>query len=102
SKVVEALVKPYQTKAEAEQGISASLRQAYPDAAQADPIIREAQAIYRTNFFPEMKMDWRTHPNFIGHKDSNGCFRCHDGKHQSAHGKRSIHASHCNSCTPTR
>jgi hypothetical protein len=45
-----------------------------------------------------MKMDWRTHPDFIGHKDWNGCFRCHDGKHQSADGKNSIQASNCNSC----
>ncbi len=31
--------------------------------------------------FYDQKMDWETHPNNIGHKDSPGCFRCHDGKH---------------------
>jgi len=98
SKVVAALVQPYKTTTEAQQGITASLRQAYPDSAQAEPIIRETLAIYQANFFPEMKMDWRTHPDFVGHKDSNGCFRCHDGKHQSADGKSSIQASDCNSC----
>ena len=48
---------------------------------QANPIIHEAQAIYRANFFPEVKLDWRTHPDFVGHKNWDGCFRCHDGKH---------------------
>jgi nitrate/TMAO reductase-like tetraheme cytochrome c subunit len=98
SKVVEALVKPYATKAEAEQDIANSLREAYPDAAQANPIISEAQAIYRENFFPEVKVDWRTHPDFVGHKNWNGCFRCHDGKHVAADGKMSIKASDCKSC----
>ena len=57
-----------------------------------------AQAIYRENFFPEVKVDWRTYPDFVGHKNWNGCFRCHDGKHVSADGNRSIKASDCNSC----
>ncbi len=98
SKVVDALVKPYKNRTEAEQGITTALKAAYPDPAQAEPIIKQAQAIYRSNFFPEMKMDWRTHPDFIGHKDWNGCFRCHDGKHASADGNASIKASDCNSC----
>jgi NapC/NirT cytochrome c family, N-terminal region len=98
AKVVAALVKPYTTKAEAEQGIANSLREAFPDPAQANPIINEAQAIQRANFFPEVKVDWRTHPDFVGHKNWNGCFRCHDGKHMAADGKMSIKASDCRSC----
>lgn len=98
SKTVAALVKPYATSVEAEQGIAASLREAYPDPAQADPIIRETQAIYRDNFFPEVKTDWRSRPDFVGHKNWNGCFRCHDGKHVAADGKLSIKASDCRSC----
>ena len=98
AKVVAALVKPYTTQAEAEQGITNSLREAYPDAAQANPVINETQAIYRANFFPEVKVDWRTHPDFVGHKNWNGCFRCHDGKHVAADGKMSIKASDCRSC----
>ena len=69
-----------------------------PTPAQAEPIIDEAQEIYRENFFPEVKVDWRTYPDFVGHKNWNGCFRCHDGKHVTADGKRSIKASDCNSC----
>ena len=98
AKMVAALTQSYGTKPEALQAIATSLREAYPDAAQSKPLIEEAQAIYRQNFFPEMKMDWRTHPNQIGHKDWDGCFRCHDGKHKSADGTRTIAASDCRSC----
>jgi len=49
--------------------------------------ITEVQRIYQTNFFPEMKVDWRTHPDNIGHTLYPGCFRCHDGKHVSREGK---------------
>ncbi len=98
SKLVTALTKPYETRAEAEQGIAAELREAYPDPAQASRIINEAQAIYRANFFPEVKVDWRAYPNFVGHKDWNGCFRCHDGKHLADDGQKSIQASDCRSC----
>jgi nitrate/TMAO reductase-like tetraheme cytochrome c subunit len=99
SKIVAALAKSYQTRAEAEQTIAADLRAAYPDPAQATPIINETLAIYRTNFFPEVKADWRAHPDFIGHKNWNGCFRCHDGKHVATNNpEKSIKASDCRSC----
>ena len=98
AKVVEALTQPYGTKPEALQAIATSLRAAYPDPAQANPLIEQAQAIYRQNFFPEMKMDWRTHPDHISHKDWDGCFRCHDGKHKTADGQKTIAASDCRSC----
>jgi mono/diheme cytochrome c family protein len=39
------------------------------------------QKAYQNSVFPEEKADWNSHPNNIGHKDSPGCFRCHDGKH---------------------
>lgn len=98
SKVVAALTKPYSTKPEALQQIAASLRADYPDPAQADRLISEAQTIYRDNFFPEVKLDWRTHPDHVGHKSWDGCFRCHDGKHNAADGQKSIKASDCRSC----
>ena len=34
-----------------------------------------------------MKLDWKTHPNNIGHFYYSGCFRCHDGNHVSKTGK---------------
>lgn len=39
------------------------------------------QNAYGNSVYPEQNSDWTTHPNNIGHKDSPGCFRCHDGKH---------------------
>ncbi len=98
AKVVAALVKSYKTKPEGLQQIANQLRQDYPDEAQSEPVIKVAQSIYSANFFPEVKLDWRTHPDFVGHKDWNGCFRCHDGNHTAAAGNRSIKASDCKTC----
>jgi hypothetical protein len=43
--------------------------------------ITELQNIYNQTVFIDQKVDWTTYPNNIGHIDSPGCFRCHDGKH---------------------
>lgn len=43
--------------------------------------------IYLRNVFPEMNVNWGVHPNNLGHNDSPGCFRCHDGSHTSADGQ---------------
>jgi hypothetical protein len=53
-------------------------------------------AIYNRNVFPELKVTWGTYPNNLGHTDSPGCFRCHDGSHTSAKGKTI--AQDCDSC----
>jgi hypothetical protein len=60
--------------------------------------IDAVQDIYQKNFFPEMKTDWRTRPNNIGHKTWPGCFRCHDNEHKSADGAQKISNTGCNSC----
>ena len=39
----------------------------------------EAGRVYDRTVFPEMNTDSKTHPVNIGHDDSPGCFRCHDG-----------------------
>ena len=49
--------------------------------------VKAVQEIYRTNFFPSMKVSWKEYPNNIGHFIFSGCFRCHDGKHQTEEGK---------------
>jgi mono/diheme cytochrome c family protein len=46
--------------------------------------IRILQESYETSVYPEQKADWNSHPTNVGHKDSPGCFRCHDGKHLDA------------------
>jgi hypothetical protein len=61
----------------------------YPqaDASKVNDAVQAVQAIYALNVFPDMKVTWGTYPNNIGHTDSIGCFRCHDGNHVSASGK---------------
>ena len=61
--------------------------------------IAEVQRIHQTYMFPEMKTDWRTHPNNAGHMNSAGCFRCHNGEHFSKEGK--MISNDCNICHTT-
>jgi len=48
------------------------------------------------NIFPEMGASWDAYASHIGHKTYNGCFRCHDDKHESENGE-SI-TKDCNLC----
>jgi cytochrome c2 len=84
---VEALTAEYRTTEEAMQKIAETV----PAAAAS-----EVQKIYKANFFPEMKVNWRAYPNNIGHTIFPGCYRCHDGKHKSADGQTISHD--CKSC----
>jgi NapC/NirT cytochrome c family, N-terminal region/Cytochrome c3 len=102
---VEALTKPYNSTPEAVQAIARDLdagyRTKYPkDYESRKPAIKQAiaetQRIFQQTIFPEMKVDWRTHPNNIGHFYSPGCFRCHDGEHVSADGK--VVSKDCETC----
>jgi nitrate/TMAO reductase-like tetraheme cytochrome c subunit len=70
-------------------GLSGYYQAYYPDyyadnRDKIDAAISALQTAYRNSVFPEQNSDWTTHPNNIGHKDSPGCFRCHDGKHLDA------------------
>jgi hypothetical protein len=76
-------------------------RQRYPDVYRqhrvaVEAAAGEAQAIYRRNVFPGMKVTWGTYPNNLGHEDFLGCFRCHDDNHKRADG-RAI-TQDCNAC----
>jgi len=102
---VAALTGKYETTDQAMQGIAKSLHDfyanKYPDVSKAKEleirnVIDEAQAIYRRTTFPEMKVNWQTHPDNLGHFYSIGCFRCHDGQHVSPEGK--IIPKDCDSC----
>lgn len=102
---IEVLNKPYNTTGEALNSIASGLdgfyRANYVDvySQKGDAVkgaISETQRIYQTYFFPEMKTDWQTHPNNIGHLYSQGCFRCHDGEHVSNTGK--VISNDCNIC----
>lgn len=95
---VSTLTAPYTNTVQALNQIASSLRQQYGNRRETEAAITEIQSIYQRYFFPEMKTDWRTHPNNIGHKDWPGCFRCHDNEHVSTDGQRRINRQDCNSC----
>jgi c(7)-type cytochrome triheme protein len=93
---VEAMVRPYATKAEADAGIEQYIRafyeKSYPEVAKAHdkklrPAIEEVKRVFGQNFFPEMRVNWLAYPDNLGHKEFPGCFRCHEGKHVSADGR---------------
>ena len=105
AKAVETLSKPYSTEEEAVATIASDINDYYRTnfadvyAAKKDSItatVSEVQRIYQTYFFPEMKTDWRAHPNNIGHYNAQGCFRCHDGQHFSSDGK--VIRNECSVC----
>jgi len=52
--------------------------------------------MYRSSHFPEYTVYPDTYPDNLGHTESPGCFRCHDGKHLSENGM-SVRL-HCNIC----
>ncbi|HET7375658.1 MAG TPA: hypothetical protein VFK30_03055, partial [Anaerolineae bacterium] len=63
---------------------------------KVDAAIVALQDAYQKSFFPDQKDDWQTHASNVGHKDSPGCFRCHDGKHLDA--KQQAIRLECNLC----
>jgi NapC/NirT cytochrome c family protein len=90
------LSKTYETEGEALKAIGAGIDQFYRQnyselysgkSGAIKSAVGELQRIFQTYTFPEMKVDWKTHPNNIGHYYFSGCFRCHDGNHQSKDGK---------------
>lgn len=64
--------------------------------AEVEQAIAGIQNGYATNIFPFMKASWRSYPNNIGHMESDGCFRCHNDRHQTESGK--VISKDCNLC----
>ncbi|HVZ18750.1 MAG TPA: NapC/NirT family cytochrome c [Terriglobales bacterium] len=97
---VAALTTSYSDEESAMNGIEKSLSQYYSSknvpATRVKNAVAEVQRIYRGSIFPYMKVDWRTHPNNVGHYYFPGCFRCHDGQHVSPEGK--VIPNGCNTC----
>ena len=102
---VEVLTADYKTQDEATKAIGEKIPKFYEDkypqlaSGKADSVknaVAELQRIYNTTFFPTMKVNWKTHPNNIGHMYYPGCFRCHDGNHVSKDGR--VISKDCNSC----
>jgi nitrate/TMAO reductase-like tetraheme cytochrome c subunit len=98
SNAVYALTRPYKTDSEATNAIAGFFRSRYADSPSLRLAILAIQKIYSDNYFPEMKASWIVYPDNIGHRNWPGCFRCHDGKHRSEDGQRTIKANDCNAC----
>jgi hypothetical protein len=102
---VTALTKSYNSTEEGLRGIDSDIREfyrtKYPDLSRdrqssINAAVTDLQHIYQSTIFPYMKVDWRTHPNNLGHFYTPGCFRCHDGQHVSTDGK--VIPKDCNTC----
>ncbi len=73
----------------------------YPDlvASNRDLIessVRGAQEAYGRNIFPYMNANWTAYPEHIGHFNSPGCMRCHNGTHVAEDGK--MITRECDAC----
>ena len=82
-------------------GLQSFYESKYPEMAKTKQLeirnaVEEVQQIFRRTTFPEMKLNWQTHPNNLGHFYYNGCFRCHDGQHVSTNGK--VLGKDCDQC----
>lgn len=95
-KAVAALARKYSTEDEAVAAIRTSLLSYYKEKQSAYYTAHEKEIqgsvdavvdLFKHNMFPEMKVRWDVYPDNIGHMISPGCFRCHDGEHQSVAGK---------------
>jgi nitrate/TMAO reductase-like tetraheme cytochrome c subunit len=102
---VTVLTADYKTTDAAMQAIATGLPNfyegKYPDIAKSKQLeirnaVTEVQQIFKRTTFPEMRVNWQTHPNNLGHYYYNGCFRCHDGQHVSADGR--VISKDCNQC----
>ena len=93
---VQALDGGYATTPAALEGIDRHLREYYekehPEllkerAEAVEASIAALRKIYQRTIFPEMKADWRAHPDNSGHLISPGCFRCHNDGMVDSEGK---------------
>ena len=101
-----ALQANYVSSSDAAQKIPAAVetyyQQSYPEmyTQRRTDIAKAGQAIlaiYNRNVFPDLKVTWGTYTNSLGHTDSPGCFRCHDGSHSTADGKTAV-SQDCGVC----
>lgn len=102
---VELLNDKYSDRREAREAIDRGLREyyreEYPDVADSlrseiNNAVAVLQEIYRRNFFPEMKTDYRERENNLSHFVNDGCFRCHNSTMVSENG--ATIESECTTC----
>ncbi len=63
-----------------------------------DEAVAVTQAIYHRNIHPGMDVVWGSYPNHLGHRNSRGCFRCHNTNMVEESGERiSMECTLCHS-----
>jgi PAS domain S-box-containing protein len=84
-----ALGAAYSSRDDARDGIRTRLasfyRQNDEETARLAKVLYEEA--YAPNVYPQLQIKWSTYPDHVGHRDGLGCFRCHDGEHETADGK---------------
>jgi hypothetical protein len=102
---VQALDGGYATTPAALDGIDRQVRdyyrEEYPEvleerAEAVDASVATLRKIYQRTIFPEMKADWRAHPDNAGHLNSPGCFRCHNDGMVNSEGESIV--TDCTTC----
>jgi len=102
---LEAITRQYSSHEEAKDEIAAQLRgwyrENYPELmerniALIEKAIAGVQQAYVENVFPSMKIEWDTYPNYLGHKNDSGCFRCHDEELETSAGE--VIPMDCDTC----
>lgn len=63
---------------------------------ELDAAIQEIKYQFSQNSFPFMKAQWKAYPNYLGHMENNGCYRCHNDNFQSESGR--VISRDCNLC----
>lgn len=93
---MEALGEDYPSKDSAFAAIAAKVNEYYgimyeellkTNKKEIDQAIAAIQSGYARNIFPEMKVKWSEYPQHLGHLETNGCYRCHNDRHQSDNGR---------------
>jgi hypothetical protein len=100
-----ALVKIYPDRQTASREIRKAIEgfyaEKYPEVLKKQkPLVEQAIqtviALYDQSVFPDMKVNWLTYPDNIGHRNWPGCFVCHDGQHVNDSGEAITSA--CTAC----
>ncbi|MBI2907845.1 MAG: NapC/NirT family cytochrome c [Chloroflexi bacterium] len=84
------------------EGLKAFYQESYPaifteKKERIEGVIAELARVARESIFPEMKTNWKTHVDNIGHLESPGCFRCHGKLSTPGENKKTIDAT-CQEC----
>jgi hypothetical protein len=102
---VRAMAAEYPSREEALRGIANAITEYYrteqpgfytAHRVAVDNAIIATQQAYAGNIFPAMQADWADYPDNIGHFESVGCMRCHDGEHVAEDG--TAVSRDCNTC----